>query len=60
MHTSVNVCAWIKKGENACCMKLVGHERENDSEGVGRENERGKKSTKDSVARETAVAIEQH
>lgn len=42
-HTSVNVCACIKKGENACCMKLVGRERENDSEGVGRENERGKK-----------------
>lgn len=35
--------------------------RENDSEGVGRENERGKKkSTKDGVAREIAVAIEQH
>lgn len=56
----MNVCAFIKKGENACCMKLVGRERENDSEGVGRENERGKKSTKDSVAREIAVAIEQH
>lgn len=44
-------------------MKSVRSERVNDSEGVGRENEneRGKKkSTKDGVAREIAVAIEQH
>ncbi len=44
-------------------MKSVRSERENDSEGVGRENEneRGKKkSTKGGVAREIAVAIEQH